>query len=958
MGDGVAARCMAPVVVLLLAGCGTVSGVTEFAGSSPPAGAALPPVVRVGSLAAPAPARGAVSLGSVPGNQQLHLDVVLSGSDQPGLDALLAAQQDPSSPQYHRWLTPTEFAARFGPAPAEVSAVVGWLRSVGLRPQSLTGSAVAVSGPASDVSRALGTPFVDYRAPGGTVGYVATRAPLVPAALAPAVTAIVGLQTLARPNPHLHLVGPSVHLGPSVAPRTTCAQTETMVAQANNWFTLAGLGGAYQIPTLTAGGLSGTGQRVGVYELAAHSGADTTAFEQCFGLSNAVNTVSVDGGPSPDPNGTLEADLDAEQVAQQAPGATVVSYEGPNNGGSGPYDVWNAMITGGNPPAVISTSWGLCEADTGPAEIAAEHALFAEAAAQGQSIFAAAGDQGSEDCSASDGSNQLQTDYPASDPLVTAVGGTTRSATSGNEVVWNDCQGFADYSSCTVQHPQPGGGGGGVSRFSGLVSHQPEVQAGYGAGNQCQTTCREVPDLSSNSGTPELVDWQGSWWGVGGTSTAAPLVAGLVADRDQGCSAISGDFASSLYQLTGNHDVYGSALSAITSGDNDVLMVNGHHYSAGSGYNPATGLGTPLATGLTCPDVTSVQPSADAVGAQVTVNGFGLEHAAITFGGVPAQVLTATATQATVIVPNSTSGNVAVGATDVADGLGAGTMTAVFDVGGTPPPPPPPPPSPPPPPGIVPAPAPAGYNLVASDGGVFSYGASAFFGSMGGHPLNAPIVSEAATADGRGYWFVATDGGVFNYGDADFFGSMGATRLNAPIVGMAPDPVTGGYWLVASDGGVFAFDAPFFGSMGGSHLNAPIVGMAATPDGKGYWFVAADGGIFNYGDAHFFGSMGGGHLNARIVGMAATPDGKGYWFVALDGGIFNYGDAAFYGSAGDTRLNAPIVGITATPDGKGYWCVGTDGGIFNFGDAPFLGSMGGTRLNAPVVSIVGVSTGG
>ena len=151
-----------------------------------------------------------------------------------------------------------------------------------------------------------------------------------------------------------------------------------------------------------------------------------------------------------------------------------------------------------------------------------------------------------------------------------------------------------------------------------------------------------------------------------------------------------------------------------------------------------------------------------------------------------------------------------------------------------------------------------------------------------------------------GYWVAASDGGIFAY-DAPFFGSMGGKPLNQPIVGIAADPRTGGYWEVASDGGLFAFNAPFFGSMGGKPLNAPVVGMVATPDGLGYWEVAADGGIFNFGDAKLYGSMGGKPLNKPVVGIATTPDGLGYWEVATDGGIFNFGDAAFLGQWAASR---------------------------------------------------------
>ena len=109
----------------------------------------------------------------------------------------------------------------------------------------------------------------------------------------------------------------------------------------------------------------------------------------------------------------------------------------------------------------------------------------------------------------------------------------------------------------------------------------------------------------------------------------------------------------------------------------------------------------------------------------------------------------------------------------------------------------------------------SGYRLVASDGGVFTYGPLAYEGSAGGTKLNAPIVGMAATADGKGYWLVASDGGVFSYGDAVFHGSAGGLKLNAPIVGIAATADGGGYWLVASDGGVFSYgDATFFGSTG------------------------------------------------------------------------------------------------------------------------------------------------
>ena len=246
-----------------------------------------------------------------------------------------------------------------------------------------------------------------------------------------------------------------------------------------------------------------------------------------------------------------------------------------------------------------------------------------------------------------------------------------------------------------------------------------------------------------------------------------------------------------------------------------------------------------------------------------------------------------------------------------------------------------------------------GYWLVASDGGIFAYGTAPFYGSMGGQPLNEPIVGIASTPDGKGYWEVASDGGIFAFGDAGFYGSMGGQPLNEPIVGIASTPDGKGYWEVASDGGIFAFgDAGFYGSMGGQPLNKPIVGIASTPDGRGYWMVASDGGIFAFGDAGFYGSTGSLTLAQPVVGMVSTPDGDGYWLAAADGGLFAFGDAGYFGSVPGANVHvANIVGIAASPDGGGYWEVGSNGGVYAFGDAPFDGSAGSLTLVQPVVGL-------
>ena len=208
---------------------------------------------------------------------------------------------------------------------------------------------------------------------------------------------------------------------------------------------------------------------------------------------------------------------------------------------------------------------------------------------------------------------------------------------------------------------------------------------------------------------------------------------------------------------------------------------------------------------------------------------------------------------------------------------------------------------------------------------------------------------------------VASDGGMFSFGDARFFGSTGAMRLNKPIVGMAPTPSGEGYWLVASDGGIFSFgDARFFGSTGAIRLNKPIVGMAPTPSGQGYWLVASDGGIFSFGDARFYGSTGAIRLAKPISGMAATRTGQRVLAGGLRRRRLLLRRRRLPGAAPErpARPKGPrsVVTMVPTPTGAGYWQAAASGELLAFGDAPALGSP--SSLSQPIVGLAAVPAGG
>jgi hypothetical protein len=657
------------VAVLVLAG---------FMVSLPAPAGASNPLIRPHQFAPAGLQRGAQALGALPGTQQLSLSVVLPPSDSAGVQSLLANLYDPSSPQYHQWLKPGQFATEFGPAPSDVASVESWLHSRGLRSTSRTGADINVTASVKAVSAALGTSFERYRSPSGHEGFVTHDTPLVPQNLAGGqIASIVGLNTLSTYQPEDLKEQPSSQttsdggdggsLQPAADGLTPCPSATNALAQFGGGASLDQVGSAYGINNLLHQGENGQGETVALYELAPHSASDVNTYLNCFGLTNSVTTDPVLGGgvAAGNQGGVIEADLDIEQVATQAPKANIISYEGPNSN-LGALLVWQDIVSA-DAAQVVSTSWGECESIAlGAGGLGGFSDLFTQAAAQGQSIFAATGDAGSEDCWPSEGSTALAVDYPASDPGVTAVGGTT--LTAGSEVAWNDCQ-FDEFTACG-ESATTGAGGGGVSDDEPRPNYQPVIDP---AEAFCGGGCREVPDVSANSGTPMLIH-SGSWGFATGTSFAAPFWAGLAADKNVGCTAQAGLFSPSLYALYGTNGqgAYGTGFNDITNGNNDLLGMAFGQFSAMPGYDLATGIGSPIAAGLSCPEVTSVTQGD--IGQDVVISGLGLAHATFEFGSSAATVVSATDTQATVMVPVG-NGNVTVTGSSP---LGTGVATSTF----------------------------------------------------------------------------------------------------------------------------------------------------------------------------------------------------------------------------------------------------------------------------------------
>jgi kumamolisin len=538
----------------------------------------------------------ATALGALAPATTLHVTVTLLPSHPAALASYADAVATPGSGVYHRYLTPAGFTARFAPTTSQVTAVAAELRADGLHPAAAAADrlAIRVTGTAGELARTFDTSFVRYRLASGRVAYANTTAPLLSGAAAGLVQGVIGLDSITLPHREgvtLARPGRSTSSAPHVATGGPQPCSAAKSAGTNNdSYTADQISSAYSFSSLYGAGDLGAGQTVALYELEPDLTSDISAYQSCYGTSASVTYTKVDGG-SGSGAGQGEAALDIEDVIGLAPKVSVLVYQGPNSN-SGAYDTYNSIISA-DTAKVVSTSWGECESQEGSSAASAENTLFEEAATQGQTIAAAAGDDGSEDC----GTNALAVDDPASQPYVTGVGGTTLSSLGPppTEKVWNDAS------------EGTGAGGGGISTLWKMPTFQSGAPASLdvinsrSSGTQCGaasgTYCREVPDVTADADpyTGYVVYYDGSWTGIGGTSAAAPLWAAFVAltNASSSCGGTDIGYADpDLYAVAGGSG-YSSDFHDITSGNNDYTGTHSGTFPAGSGYDMASGLGSP-----------------------------------------------------------------------------------------------------------------------------------------------------------------------------------------------------------------------------------------------------------------------------------------------------------------------------------------------------------------------------
>lgn len=360
---------------------------------------------------------------------------------QQELDDFTESLSEKNSPNYHHWLTPDEFGARFGPAQEDVDAVNGWLTLHGFAVNTVYASRTTIdfSGTAAQVREAFRTEIHLYEVNG--VRHIANnRDPQVPAALAPAIAGIVSLHDF-RPRP-MH------------KPRAEY----TFSQEGENYAVApADLATIYNLKKLFEDGYTGKGQTIVVIEdTDVYSTADWTAFRKAFGLSSYTSGSFKQVHPAPksganncsDPHVNSDGDdgeaiLDAEWASAAAPNAAIelAACNNTTTTFGGQIALQNLLNASSKPPAIVSISYGDCESDNGAADNLALSNLFEQGVAEGVSVFVSAGDENAASCDAGNdvATHGISISGFASTPYNVAVGGTdfADSYLNDNSTYWN-----------------------------------------------------------------------------------------------------------------------------------------------------------------------------------------------------------------------------------------------------------------------------------------------------------------------------------------------------------------------------------------------------------------------------------------------------------------------------------------------------------------------------------------
>ena len=521
----------------------------------------------------PAAVAGLTAKGRLPATNQLALAIGLPLRNEAELDELLRQLYDPASTNFHKFLTPVEFTARFGPTEADYAAVRQFAESNGF---TVTGTHVNrlvldVQASATRIERAFQVSLKTFRHPTENRDFFSPDVePSVPTNLP--VADMWGLSDYALPRPLAHKM--------DLAKLTPLN------------YNGSGPGGAYRGSDFRKAyapgtSLTGAGQIVALAEFDGYYLADITNYEAQCGYTNVplqntlVDSVSGIPGYSGSANAVAEVSLDIELAIAMAPGlAKVIVYEGSN-----PYNVFNKIATDNTAKQIsCSWAWGWGPSHSWSGRRGTLDSILKTMVAHGQAFFQADGD--SDAYTGSQTLNSSTGPIPVDSIYVTSVGGTSLTMSGSawsSETVWN--------------WGNNQGTGGGISPNYTIPSWQTNVSM---ANNNGSTTYRNIPDVALTADANYVIHDNGSSGAFGGTSCAAPLWAGFCALVNQQSYAAGGTNVGflnpALYAIAAGTN-YTSCFHDITTGNNIGNNTAGLYYAT-TGYDLCTGLGTPNGTNL------------------------------------------------------------------------------------------------------------------------------------------------------------------------------------------------------------------------------------------------------------------------------------------------------------------------------------------------------------------------
>ncbi len=533
--------------------------------------------------AATTPLSRARAIGPLPAAQPLAVDLVLRHS--PLLGKFLKDLYAPGSPYYHHFLRPGQFETRFGPGAPAIHAVETSLDSAHLHPR-LTGSIISIHASARTVESALHTRLERYLLPNGRLVFSNFNRPELPASAAKYIQAIVGLSTPPQPQPlgSSQTTTPVAQPGtryalcstpaglfarlpqkslpemfrcppqhapspaPSESPPSTAGSSKhaytisrplvtgepaacnaaSSLAETSGSYTAGQIAQAYGFTAAYRSGHFGAGETMALYELAPYSASSVSTFENCYGISTSVTSISVDGGTAAGTGDSTTATLDIEEAASLAPDAGILVYEGPDNTPTGPLDTYNA-IAAQDRAQVVSTAWGICESAIPKSYAQAENAIFEQMAAQGQTVFASAGSSGSEGCAKQSNSSSI---VSSACPFTTTCLASGSNGTIGIAVGIKDASSTPTLAGTPVDVP-------GTSTLDAIACPVPAssttsttcVAAGYSYVSSTSTEGIIVAlslSLSGavSAGTPVAVPGLTPFYGIACTSSTSCIAAG------------------------------------------------------------------------------------------------------------------------------------------------------------------------------------------------------------------------------------------------------------------------------------------------------------------------------------------------------------------------------------------------------------------------------------------------